>query len=138
MKVFLLLLLFSVPGWAAIEVSDFSSEEEYQRYRNLAHQLSCPKCQHQSIIDSDADISADMRERTAALIRDGYSDREVIDYFKARYGDFVHYRPPLARNTLLLWLGPGVVLLIGLTLVVRQLKRAAAAADLDDDNGSEQ
>lgn len=135
MKILLLVLLFAMSGSvvAAIEVSDFDSEQDYERYRNLAHQLSCPKCQHQSIIDSDADISEDMRRRTAMLIREGYSDREVIDYFKARYGDFVHYQPPLRGNTLLLWLGPGVVLLIGFGLVLRQLKRAALAADDDED-----
>ncbi|WP_245932463.1 cytochrome c-type biogenesis protein [Isoalcanivorax indicus] len=119
---------------AAIDVYEFDSPEQEARFRSLTQELRCPKCQNQSIADSDADISGDMRARTAQMIRDGHSDREVVDFFRERYGDFVSYRPPLAANTAVLWLGPGIVLLFGGLLIFRLMRRAARAADQDDDD----
>ena len=130
-----LVLLCSVPllALAAIDVYEFDTPEQEARFRSLTQELRCPKCQKQSIADSDADISGDMRLRTAEMIREGYTDREVVDFFRDRYGDFVSYRPPFDATTLLLWLGPGLVLLAGGILVVRLLRRASAAADDEED-----
>lgn len=132
----LVALLCALPlaAMAAIDVYEFDSPEQEARFRSLTQELRCPKCQNQSIADSDADISGDMRARTAQMIREGYSDREVVDFFRARYGDFVSYRPPLAMNTAVLWLGPGIVLLLGGLLVFRLMRRAAQAADQDDED----
>ena len=128
-----LCLLLPLAAAAVIDVYEFDSAEQEARFRSLTQELRCPKCQNQSIADSDADIAADMRARTAEMIRDGASDRDVVEFFRARYGDFVSYRPPFAVNTLLLWLGPVVVVLIGGGLVGRQLRRASQAP-LDDDD----
>lgn len=131
----ILRLCLLVPALAvgAIDVYEFDTPEQEARFRSLTQELRCPKCQNQSIADSDADIASDMRARTAAMVRDGATDREVVEFFRARYGDFVSYRPPLALSTVLLWFGPAVVLLLGGWLVVRQLRRAATAP-LDDDD----
>ncbi|MCH8543491.1 MAG: cytochrome c-type biogenesis protein CcmH [Alcanivorax sp.] len=131
-----LILLISVPvlAFAAIDVYEFDTPEQEARFRSLTQELRCPKCQNQSIADSDADISGDMRMRTAEMIREGHTDREVVDFFRERYGDFVSYRPPFDATTLLLWLGPGIVLLAGGILIVRLLRRANAAADAEADN----
>lgn len=130
----LLALCLLWPLWAvaAIDVYEFDTAEQEARFRSLTQELRCPKCQNQSIADSDADIARDMRARTAEMVREGASDRDVVEFFRARYGDFVSYRPPLALNTALLWFGPAVVLLLGALLVMRQLRRASAAP-LDED-----
>lgn len=128
----LLCLFFPALAGGAIDVYEFDTAEQEARFRSLTQELRCPKCQNQSIADSDADIASDMRARTAAMVREGATDKEVVEFFRARYGDFVSYRPPLALNTVLLWFGPAVVLLLGGWLVMRQLRRASAAP-LDDD-----
>jgi len=129
----MLCLWLPLAAAAVIDVYEFDSAEQEARFRTLTQELRCPKCQNQSIADSDADIAADMRARTAEMIRAGASDRDVVEFFRARYGDFVSYRPPFAVNTLLLWLGPVVVVVIGGVLVVRQLRRASRAP-LDDED----
>nr|WP_306799323.1 cytochrome c-type biogenesis protein CcmH [Alcanivorax quisquiliarum] len=128
----LVCLFFPTLALSAIDVYEFDTAEQEARFRSLTQELRCPKCQNQSIADSDADIASDMRARTATMVREGATDKEVVEFFRARYGDFVSYRPPLALNTVLLWFGPAVVLLLGGWLVVRQLRRASAAP-LDDD-----
>ena len=128
------LLWLPLAAGAAIDVYDFDNREQEERFRNLAHQMSCPRCQNQSILESEAEIAGDMRRRTARMIQEGYSEEEILDHFRARYGDFVHYRPPVRTETLILWVGPLTVLLAGgLLLVV--LMRRAASAPLDDDTG---
>lgn len=112
----LLLLLLTVLGQgalAAIDVYQFDTEEQETRFRVLTEELRCPKCQNQSIADSDAGIAQDMRERVARMIREGHDDQAIVDYFVDRYGDFVSYRPPVNAQTLVLWLGPAILLLLG-------------------------
>lgn len=128
-KTFLLLLiLLPALTFAAIDVYQFDSVEHEQRFRGLIEQLRCPKCQNQSISDSDADIAQDMRAQVATMIRDGRSDDEIVDYFTERYGDFVNYKPPVNAQTLILWAGPVVVFVIGFVLVLVQIRRAKVLA----------
>lgn len=134
MKALLLIvaLVFSAPLGAAIDVYQFDGPAQEERFRALLDQLRCPKCQNQSLSGSDADIARDMRARVAQMIRDGYSDDEIIDHFVARYGDFVNYRPPFRAETAVLWFGPVVVFLLGAWLVAAQVRRARLRADDDD------
>lgn len=76
------------------------------RAADLAAQLRCLVCQNQTIADSNADLAVDLRRQIDEQIRAGRSDREIVDFMVARYGDFVLYRPPFKATTALLWLGP--------------------------------
>ena len=67
--------------------------------------LRCLVCQNQTIADSNADLAQDLRRQIREQIAAGKSDREIVDYMVARYGDFVLYQPPLKPTTLLLWAG---------------------------------
>lgn len=102
------------------EIQSFESEQQRQLYLKLTAELRCPQCQNQNIADSNAVVAVDMREKTYELVQQGYSRNQVLDYMIDRYGDFVHYQPPVNRVTVWLWLAPGL-LLISLLLV--QLKR---------------
>lgn len=122
---------------AAIDTYEFDSEAERQRYRTLIEELRCPKCQNQNIADSNAPIAMDLRAEIYRMLEEGRSNDEIVEHLVLRYGDFVRYKPPLDGRTLLLWFGPGVLLLGGLvTLIVivrRRLKVEAsspAARDL--------
>lgn len=108
----------------AFDIYEFETAEQEQQYRKLITELRCPKCQNQSIGDSDADIAEDMRRKTAELINQGMTNDEVVEYFRARYGDFVSYRPPMDTTTVVLWFGPAVILLLGAFGVVFAIRRA--------------
>jgi|SRR5690554_1692182 len=108
----------------AFDIYEFETVEQEQQYRKLITELRCPKCQNQSIGDSDADIAEDMRRKTAELINQGMTNDEVVEYFRARYGDFVSYRPPMDATTAVLWFGPAVILLLGAFGVVFAIRRA--------------
>src|SRR5207249_8085756 len=88
----------------------------------LASELRCLVCQNQSIADSNAGLAVDLRRQIREQITAGRSDAEIVDYMVARYGDFVLYRPPFKATTLLLWLGPALLVAAGCVFLVRQLR----------------
>lgn len=127
----LLLVLVGV-AHAAIDTYEFASEAERARYRQLTEELRCPKCQNQNIADSDAPIAMDLRAEIYRMLEAGDSNAQIIDYLVARYGDFVLYKPPVTRRTLLLWYGPAALLVGGFVLlgviVLRRRKAGGAVS----------
>jgi len=112
------------------------------RVTALAAELRCLVCQNQTIADSNAGLAQDLRHQIRDMLQKGRSEREVIDYMTARYGEFVLYRPPFSARTALLWAGPGLMLAGGLgalLVVLRRRQRLAADAfepDANDDDGN--
>ena len=127
-----LLLSFSV--FAAIDTYQFKDEAQEQQFRELTAQLRCPKCQNNSIADSNAMISSDMRQKVYELQQQGQTQQQIIDYMVARYGNFVTYEPPITPGTIVLWLLPALFILGGIIVVVRRARRGqqAAAQPLND------
>ncbi|ABG18534.1 cytochrome c-type biogenesis protein [Yersinia pestis Nepal516] len=120
------LLLGLILSWgvlATIDTYRFSSVEQEQQYRALTEQLRCPKCQNNSIADSNATIAADMRAKVYELMQQGYSKQQIVDYMVARYGNFVTYEPPVTAATIILWAGPLLFVLIGAAIVVLRARR---------------
>ena len=110
------------------------------RMLRITSELRCLVCQNQTIADSHADLAVDLRRQVREQLRAGRSDREIVDYMTARYGDFVLYRPPFKATTVLLWLGPALMLGGGAIVLVAVLRRrarlGAEAFDPDDDDES--
>jgi cytochrome c-type biogenesis protein CcmH len=94
---------------------------------HLANELRCLVCQNQSIAESNAELAVDLRRKIRKQIAAGRSDREIRDFMVARYGDFVLYRPPLKLTTVLLWLGPLLLLVAGCVILARQLRSRRSA-----------
>ena len=113
---------------AAIDVYTFESDAQEQTFRELTKELRCPKCQNQDIADSNAGLAKDLRDKTYQMVREGKEKQEVVDYMVARYGNFILYNPPLMASTLILWLGPLLVIVIGVGMVVVRSRRRPAAA----------
>ena len=111
------------------------------RMVRITSELRCLVCQNQTIADSNASLAVDLRREARTLLKQGKSDADVIDYMTARYGDFVLYRPPLRATTLLLWFGPGLMLVGGAAVLIVVLRRrsrmAAEAFDADDELADE-
>ena len=114
---------------SAIEPRNFNTEVQETRYRALIGELRCTVCQNEPLESSNAPLAADLREMVYVQIMDGRSDFEIRQYMRDRYGDFVLYNPPLAGHTLILWVGPIALLLIGLVtgaVMIRRRRRMLA------------
>ena len=105
---------------AAPAADDPALEASVQR---ITAELRCLVCQNQTIADSHAELAVDLRRQVREMLVKGSSDKDIIDYMTARYGDFVLYRPPVRSNTALLWFGPPVLLVIGLGVLIVVLRR---------------
>ncbi len=118
------LLLFTSLLWAAIDVLEFDSPEQEALFQQLTQELRCLVCQNQNLADSDADLARDLRMEVYEMVKSGQNAEEIKAFLVARYGDFVLYRPPLQRNTLLLWGLPPLLLLVGLLALWRFLAQS--------------
>lgn len=110
---------------AAEDKYQFKSKEQEQTFRELTLELRCPKCQNQNIADSDAVVAKDLRDKVLTLIHEGNTKQEVIDYMIDRYGYFVHYQPPVTPATIILWVLPVVIVILGFGFIVFRQKKAA-------------
>lgn len=135
MRTLLLLcgLLFSINLWATIDTLHFDSVAQEEQYRDLTASLRCPKCQNNSIADSNAMIAADMRLKVYQLMKQGQSRQQIIDYMVARYGNFVSYSPPVTPSTLILWAGPALFALLGGAVIILRSRQRKTCSELDDD-----
>ena len=128
-------LLLSCPALALIETYEFSKPELEARYQQLSEELRCPKCQNQNIADSNAPIAQDLRKLLHQQLELGASDEEILDYMVVRYGEFVRYRPRFGGTTMVLWLAPVILLVLGGSMLLVMLRtrastRGAGAASL--------
>ena len=94
-----------------------------KRLHNLSQNLRCLVCQNETLADSQADLAADLRDEIREQMKAGKSDKEIIDFLTARYGQFILYKPQVTPTTYLLWFGPFVLLLAGLLVLFRYIRR---------------
>jgi cytochrome c-type biogenesis protein CcmH len=129
----LLLAAFAVPAAYAVQPDEIMSDPAKEaRARELSRELRCMVCQNQSIDDSDAPLARDLRLLVRERIASGDSDRQVIDFLVARYGEFVLLKPRFSPHTLLLWLLPPLALAGGglaLWLYSRRRSKGDGAPD---------
>ena len=117
---FLLSFLFT---WGVQAQASLDSAALDVRVQKLSEELRCLVCQNQSLADSHADLAIDLKNQVREKMQQGASDADVITFMTERYGDFVLYRPPMKATTLLLWFGPGLLLIAGLIALFMRLKR---------------
>jgi cytochrome c-type biogenesis protein CcmH len=99
-----------------------------ERVLAISNDLRCLVCQNETIAASRADLANDLRNQVREQLRAGKSEREILDYMVARYGDFVLYKPPVKPTTWLLWIGPFVLLLAMIVWMWRTMSRRRAQA----------
>ena len=118
------LFLISMLLWGAAHAQESDLD---RRVMNLAHQLRCLVCQNETLADSQAPLAADLRNQIREQLAAGKSEKDVVEFMVARYGDFVLYRPPLKASTMLLWAGPFLFVALGAFVLVRFVRRRRAA-----------
>ncbi|MCU0970832.1 MAG: cytochrome c-type biogenesis protein CcmH [Gammaproteobacteria bacterium] len=124
----LAMLATGTPAKEALPNADDPQIE--RRLLALTADLRCVVCQNESLAESRAPLAKDLRQEVRDLMRQGRSDREVVEYLTARYGDFVLYRPPFKPETYLLWLGPALFLGVGgLAWLIAVRRQRGAAGD---------
>lgn len=109
MRVLLLICVMVLPLLSFAQTSPTIEEIEL-RARDVGHALRCVVCQNQSIEESEATLAKDMRVIVRERIAAGQSDAQVIEFMRERYGDYVLLKPPLQRNTVLLWFLPAIII----------------------------
>lgn len=108
-------------------VSDMSPAMA-ERFRHLTLRLRCLVCQNESLFDSPSDFAADMRrEIKNMMVNKHMTDKQITDFLVARYGDFILFKPPLQANTVMLWFGPFVLVVIGAATLLIFIRRRRAA-----------
>ena len=121
----LVICAFAANG-AQAQTNDIQTE---QRIRQFSEKLRCLVCQNQSLADSNAELAGDLRRQVREQIDAGRSDEQIVDYLVQRYGDFVLYDPPFKAITLLLWIGPFVLLAAAALVLVATLRRRRRAPE---------
>ncbi|WP_353200974.1 cytochrome c-type biogenesis protein [Polynucleobacter sp.] len=94
-----------------------------QRLISISEEMRCLVCQNESLAGSRSDLANDLRREIRTLIQEGKSDDQIRTFMVERYGDFVLYRPPVKPITWLLWIGPFVILVIGIVVLLSYLRR---------------
>jgi cytochrome c-type biogenesis protein CcmH len=124
MKRFLALLICALP--LTVLAADATPTDldpvAAKRAVEISSQLRCLVCQNQTIAESNAELAVDLRRQVNEQVKAGKTDREIVDYMVDRYGAFVLYKPPFNTTTLLLWLGPGVLAVLGVIFFVRTVR----------------
>ena len=126
------LLFLAAPALAIDTGEGFDDPVLQARYARLIAEVRCVTCQNQSIKDSNAFIAADLRREIRRLISEGKTDAEVADFLVTRYGDFVLYRPRFSGKTLLLWIAPFLLFLVG-GIAIFRVVRFRMNQPIDDD-----
>jgi len=116
---------FEAPG-ARLTAADPALEA---RMLAITGELRCLVCQNQTIADSHADLAVDLRQEVREMLQKGRTPEQIRKYMTDRYGDFVLYRPPLKPSTVVLWLGPVVLLAVALLALVVVIRKRARLAD---------
>jgi cytochrome c-type biogenesis protein CcmH len=122
------MLSLGCPAWAGEAQPAAADPALEARVTAVASELRCLVCQNQTLADSNAPLAVDLREQIREQMQQGASERDVVDYMVARYGDFVRYRPPFKATTLLLWAGPALLMLAGFAALYFRLKRRRGEA----------
>ena len=122
MKVLALTLLLAGTAWAQDDglVPATMTTAQQSRAESLYREVRCPTCTAQSVADSDAQLSVDMKRRIDALVVAGLSNDDILDELSLTYGDDIRLRPRREARTWALWAAPWAVLAIGLGLVLRR------------------
>lgn len=126
--VFVLLLVIRPAPALAVQPDEMLKDPALEgRARELSKDLRCLVCQNQSIDDSDADLARDLRILLRQRLTAGDTDEQAKQYLVDRYGDYVLLKPPFKTTTLVLWLGPLVLLLLAVWAAVAFYRRRGAA-----------
>ncbi len=101
---------------------EFKDSEQEALYNTMLYELRCTVCQNQSIADSNASLAEDLRENLYEMVINGANKEEIKKFMVDRYGEFVLYRPNFSPSNYILWIGPFVLLIVGIVVLRLNLR----------------
>ncbi|MES2916125.1 MAG: cytochrome c-type biogenesis protein [Pseudomonadota bacterium] len=125
----LALFLLVVPAWAVQPDEMLADPVLEARARAISSEIRCPVCRGETIDDSNAPISRDLRLIVRERLVAGDTDAEVVEYIVARFGEGVLFKPPARGANLVLWLAGPALLLAGIGVAVAAGRRRRAAPE---------
>ncbi|MDR9428068.1 MAG: cytochrome c-type biogenesis protein [Salibaculum sp.] len=139
MRHFLLILaLMAAPAWAVQPDEVLDDPVLEQRARDISAGLRCPVCQNESIDESNAGISGDLRVKLRERLVAGDSDEEAVQFLVDRYGEFILFSPPKEGANLVLWLAGPLLLLVAAGVGFASVRARAAAKGPENLSSDEQ
>ena len=133
----LFVVVTAVSAYAIDAGNAFDDPQMQARYEKITSEVRCLVCQNQTIKDSNAFLAVDLRREIRRMLTEGKTDAEIYDFLVVRYGDFVLYRPRMSGKTLVLWIVPFLLIVVG-GLVAFKVVRGRMAMSIDDDSDSNQ
>tara|TARA_B000000460_G_C21213547_1_gene263345 strand:- start:26 stop:496 length:471 start_codon:yes stop_codon:yes gene_type:complete len=137
-KILIYIIFLSVPlvlSDTPKELYSFNSVEDQERFSNLLDTYRCPKCQSSNLAGSNAPIAKDLKIEIHRLIQEGKNDKQIETFLRSRYGDFITYKPAFRRNTLVLWVGPFLLLSVMFIWVINwNITSKRKTKDLEEEN----
>lgn len=129
--VLILCLILAAPAWAVQPDEVLDDPVMESRAREISAGLRCPVCQSESIDESNATLSRDLRLLVRERLVAGDTDQQAIDYIVARYGEYVLLRPDVRGANLVLWLAAPGLLLVGLLIGWNTIRKRSAKPPTD-------
>ncbi|MFT4860993.1 MAG: cytochrome c-type biogenesis protein CcmH [Pseudohongiellaceae bacterium] len=120
--------MLSPAAISQVDTFEFERPEQQQRFRRISDELRCPMCQNTSLSGSSGGVAEDLRREIHRMIIEGMTDQEIEQFMFERYGDFIFYKPRLTPETLFLWFGPILFLLIGAIAAFLVWRRARTSS----------
>ena len=128
---FLTTLLVSISATASIDALNFASPEQRKGLSSINTRIALSTVVKITICRSNATIAVDMRGKVFELLQEGKNRHEVVDYMIQRYGNFVTYDPPMTMSTIVLWIAPILLVLIGILFIFKRKSKAQVAVNSD-------
>ena len=123
---FFRILYIAVLSFMFFTFKIYALENIDERVKNLTLELRCMTCQNQSIYDSDAEFSNDIKKIVKLKFQEGKSERDIKKFLVERYGEYILFRPLMNYNNIFLWSFPFILLIIGLFFVLIKTKTKKA------------
>ena len=123
---FFKILHITILGFMFFTFKIYAIENIDERVKNLTLELRCMTCQNQSIHDSDAEFSNDIKKIVKQKLQQGESERDIKKFLVERYGEYILFRPLMNYNNIFLWSFPFILLIIGVFFVLIKTKRKKA------------
>lgn len=121
-----LLALDAVQAAGPVDVYEFPDADTEARYRALIDEFRCPKCLNTNLSGSDAPIAKDLRRAVhRLLVSEAMDEVQIRSFLQERYGDFVLYDPPFRPDTWILWLAPVLLVMVGIGVMIRVVRKPA-------------
>ena len=119
----ILFFLIIISHLALANENDFKTNSIINKTREIAQNIKCLVCQNQSIDESNSELAKDLKKLIKEKLEAGLNENDVYKFLRDRYGDYILLKPPLNKNTILLWFLPFIILVFSTVYITKFFKK---------------